>query len=81
MQRLLFLASVLLPILFANSGLTLASSVTSSTFNPLAFQHYLNLANCPSVNRADNKTVNLALRRFPTTPYVTLNSIRQNMLT
>ena len=65
MQLLLFLASALLPILIANSGLTLASSATGSTFNPLAYRQYWKAANCPSVNRAENKTVDLKLRMFP----------------
>lgn len=70
MQHLLFLASVLLPKLFANPGLTFTTSETGSTFNPLAFRQHWNVANCPGVNRAENTTVNLALRRFPTTSYV-----------
>jgi len=79
MQHLLFLASALLPILLVNSGLTLASSATGYTFNPLAFSQHWNVANCPGVNRADNETVNLALRRFSHNPIrirSTLNSIR-----
>jgi len=65
MQFLLFLASALLPVLIANSGLALASSVTGSTFNPLAYRQYWKVANCPGVNRAENKTVDLKLRMFP----------------
>jgi hypothetical protein len=71
MQNLLFLASALLLILIANSGLTLASSATGSTFDPLAFRQYWKVANCPGVNRAENATVDLKLRMFPTTPSYT----------
>lgn len=65
MQHLLFLASALLLILIADSGLTLASSATGSAFDPLAFRQYWKEAKCPGINRAENTTVDLKLRMFP----------------
>src|SRR6267142_208281 len=65
MRNLLFLASSLLLILFINSGLTLASSAADSAFDPLAFRQHWQVANCPGVNRAENKTVDLKLRMPP----------------
>jgi len=66
MRNPLLLASSLLLILLINSGLTLASSAADSTFDPLAFHHQV--ANCPGINRAENKTVNLKLQ------YVDINA-------
>jgi hypothetical protein len=63
MRNPLLLASSLLLILLINSGLTLASSAADSAFDPLAFHHQV--ANCPGINRAENKTVNLKLRMLP----------------
>jgi hypothetical protein len=65
MRNLHFLASSLLLILFMNSGLTLASSAADPAFDPLAFRRYWQVANCPGVNRAENKTVDLELRMPP----------------
>ena len=65
MRNLLFFASSLLLILVFNSGLTLASSAADSTFDPLASHQHWQVANCPGVNRAVNKTVNLELRMLP----------------
>lgn len=63
MRNLRFLASSLLLILFINSGLTLASSAADSAFDPLAFRQDWQVANCAGVNRAENKTVDLKLRK------------------
>ena len=65
MCSLLFLASSLLLILFINPGLTLASSAADSAFDPLAFHQHWKVANCPGVNRAENRTVDLKLRMPP----------------
>jgi hypothetical protein len=63
LPKLLFLAGCLLSAI--HSSLTLASSAVDSAFNPLAFDRHWQVANCPGINRAENKTVNLELRTLP----------------
>ena len=65
MRNLHFFASSLLLILVIDSSLTLASSAADPAFDPLASHQPWQVANCPGVNRAENKTVNLELRMLP----------------
>jgi hypothetical protein len=48
------------PLLFASSLLPILASGAEFAFNPYAFQQQV--ATCPGINRADNKTVDLHLR-------------------
>lgn len=56
MRHLLLLASSLLPILASSA------SCAESTFDPYAFEQQV--AICPGINRAENKTVDLHLGMF-----------------
>ncbi|KAI9512738.1 Alpha/Beta hydrolase protein [Russula earlei] len=46
-----------------NPGFTLGSLTRSSVFDPSAFHQYFQVATCPGVNRAEDTTVDLQLRR------------------
>lgn len=48
------------PLLFATSLLPILAAGAEFAFNPYAFQQQV--ATCPGINRADNKTVDLHLR-------------------
>jgi hypothetical protein len=56
-------------VLVAYSRLTLASaepvSARDAAFDPLAFRQHWQVATCPGINRAENKTVDLQLRMLP----------------
>ena len=71
MCNLLFFASSLLIILVTNPGLALTSptSEAGSAFDPQTFHPFWQVANCPGINRAENKTVELQLGTSPTTAF------------
>lgn len=65
MHNLPLFASSLLLVFVTNCGLTLASLVRDTAFDPLAFDQYWQVASCPGINRAENKTIGLRLRMLP----------------